>query len=42
MKQWGPSANLFFLDEFYNYIVSIFEDNADTPWVKETLGWWNE
>jgi hypothetical protein len=42
MKQWGVSANLFYLDEFYENIVSMFEDNADTPWVKETLCWWDE
>lgn len=41
MKQWGPSANLFYLDDFYESIVSMFEDNADTPWIKETLNWWN-
>jgi hypothetical protein len=42
MKQWGPLAGLFYLDEFYDTVVSMFEDNADTPWAKETLGWWNE
>jgi len=41
MKQWGPSAGLFHLDEFYENIVSMLEDNADTPWVQETLEWWN-
>jgi hypothetical protein len=42
MKYWGRSANLFYFYDFYDYIVSMFEDNAHTPWVKETLGWWNE
>ena len=42
MKQWGPSADLFHLDEFYEDIVSMFEDNIDDPWVKGTLQWWNE
>jgi hypothetical protein len=42
MKQWGPSARLFYLDEFYENVVSMLEDHADTSWVKETFEWWNE
>lgn len=42
MKQWGPLATLFYLDEFYENIMSMFEDNVDTPWAKETLEWWNK
>jgi len=42
MKRWGSSNGLFYLDEFYDNIVSIFEDNADSPWVEETLEWWNK
>ena len=31
-----------FLDQFYNNIVSMFKDNAESSWVKETLDWWHE
>jgi hypothetical protein len=42
MKQWGSKAKLFHLDEFYDMIVSLLEGNAASPWVKETLEWWNK
>lgn len=41
MKRWSLSDNLFFLDEFYDNIVSMFEDNVESAWVEETLEWWN-
>jgi hypothetical protein len=42
MKRWKPSDGLFHLDEFYEDIVSIFEDNAGSLWANETLEWWNK
>ena len=42
MNRWGACNGLFYLDSFYDNIVSIFEDNADSPWVEETLEWWNK
>ena len=41
MKRWNTFDNLFSLDEFYDNIVSMFED-IESPWVEETLNWWNE
>jgi hypothetical protein len=35
-------AGNFYLDDFYDNIVSMFEDNADDPWAKETLEWWDK
>jgi hypothetical protein len=42
MKRWGSSNDLFYLDEFYDGIVTMFEQNAESLWVEETLKWWNE
>jgi hypothetical protein len=42
MTRWKASDGLFHLDDFYDDIVSIFEDNADSSWANETLEWWNE
>ena len=42
MKRWNTSDNLFYLDEFYDNIVSLFKDNTESPWVEETLNWWHE
>jgi len=42
MKRWNSFDNLFFLDEFYDNIVAMFEDNSGSSWVEETLAWWNE
>ena len=42
MKQWNTHDNFFFLDEFYDNIVSMFEDNVNSSWVEETLNWWHE
>lgn len=42
MKRWSSYDNSFHLDEFYDNIVSMFEDNADSQWVVDTLKWWNE
>jgi hypothetical protein len=42
MKRWGSSDGLFYLDEFYDSVVSIFEDNAGSSWAEETLEWWNQ
>jgi hypothetical protein len=41
MKRWKSSDGIFYLDDFYDAIVSIFEDNAESSWAKETLEWWN-
>jgi len=41
MPKWGLLHKQFRLDTFYNNIVSMFEENADDPWVKDTLSWWN-
>jgi hypothetical protein len=41
MRRWGSRADLFSIEDFYNNIVSTFEDNVDDPWVVETLDWWN-
>ena len=37
MKQWNNSDDLFYLDEFYDNIMSLFEDNMESLWVVETL-----
>lgn len=42
MKRWNTQDNLFCLDDFYDNIVSMFEDNIKSPWVEETLAWWHE
>jgi hypothetical protein len=42
MTHWKVSDGLFHLDDFYNGIVSIFEDNAGSAWALETLEWWNK
>jgi len=42
MAAWGPLNKRFRLDEFYDDIVSMFEENAKSSWVKETLAWWKE
>jgi hypothetical protein len=41
MKRWKSADGLFHLDQFYEDIVSIFDDNPSTPWAAETLEWWN-
>jgi len=41
MPKWGNADNQFRLDTLYDDIVSMFEENADNPWVEETLSWWN-
>ena len=41
MKRWGSSNDLFYLDEFYDGIVVMFEQNAESSWVEETIKWWN-
>jgi len=41
IKRWKSSDGIFHLDDFYDDIVSIFEDNAESSWAKETLKWWN-
>ena len=38
-KKWGSVAGNFYLDDFYDNIVSMFEDNADDAWAEETLEW---
>lgn len=42
IKQWGWKVKLFYLNDFYDNIVSTFQDNAESPWVQETLEWWNK
>jgi hypothetical protein len=42
MKRWKPFDGLFHLDEFYEEIVSIFEDNVGSLWATKTLEWWNK
>jgi hypothetical protein len=42
MKRWKASDGLFHLEEFYDDIVSIFEENAGSSWALETLEWWNK
>ena len=42
MKQWNTSDNLFYLDEFYDNIVSMIEDNGESSWAEELLNWWHE
>ena len=41
MPKWGNAHDQFRLYTFYDNIVSMFEENADSPWVKETLSWWS-
>ena len=41
MPKWGYAYRQFRLDIFYNNIVSMFEENADDPWVTDLLSWWN-
>jgi len=42
MKRWGSRTDIFSLEDFYDSIVSTFEDNVNNPWVDETLDWWNK
>ena len=42
MKRWNTFDNLFSLVEFYDNIVSMFEDNIESQWVEETLDWWHK
>jgi hypothetical protein len=39
---WTTDDGAFEYEVFYQNIVRMFEDDAEDPWVKETLGWWNE
>lgn len=41
MSQWKSNDNLFSLQEFYDNIVAVFEQNPQDPWVIGTLAWWN-
>ena len=41
MPKWRSLHEQFRLDTFYDNIVSMFEENAENLWVKETLSWWN-
>lgn len=39
---WGIDDGDFEYQVFYQNIVSMFEDNPEDDWVKETLAWWQE
>lgn len=40
-KKWNTFIDNFNLDDFYENMVEIFEQNANTLFIKETLEWWN-
>jgi len=41
-EHWTPTDGSFDATKFYNNIVQLFEADADDPWVKETLEFWNK
>jgi hypothetical protein len=38
---WRCDDSLFSLQEFFKVIVDLFETDADDPWCKDTLAWWD-
>ncbi|KAH9984331.1 hypothetical protein BJV77DRAFT_966229 [Russula vinacea] len=40
-EEWGAEDGQFMLQEFYQIIMELFEDEED-EWVLETLAWWNQ
>ena len=41
-EHWTTVDGDFDAIKFYNNIVELFEADADDPWVKETLEFWNK
>lgn len=41
MEEWSVSDEEVDLSLMYDLLREQFQD-PDDPWVKETLGWWNE
>jgi hypothetical protein len=40
-EEWGAEDGLFILQDFYQAVLELFDDEED-EWVIETLAWWNE
>jgi hypothetical protein len=41
LNSWSTVDGHFDLHTFYDNIVALFETNPRSPWVVETLNWWN-
>ena len=41
LNSWSMADGHFDLHTFYDNIVTLFETNPRSPWVVETLNWWN-
>ncbi|KAA1479988.1 hypothetical protein DENSPDRAFT_789791, partial [Dentipellis sp. KUC8613] len=42
METWGREDGAFNMQQFYENIVALFEDDAESDWCVDTLKWWNE
>lgn len=40
-EEWGVEDGQFILQDFYEAILELFEDEED-EWVVKTLSWWNK
>ncbi|KAA1471035.1 hypothetical protein DENSPDRAFT_836974 [Dentipellis sp. KUC8613] len=42
METWGREDGSFDMQQFYQNIVNLFEDDLECQWSIDTLKWWNE
>ena len=40
-EEWGAEDGQFILQDFYQAILELFDDEED-EWAVDTLAWWNE